>query len=283
MLMSFMERKKNKMIISATCTINQVGPNAPIIYRGELETVLANAKEAGYGGVEMHIRDSEKIDKGLLKDSLDRFGLELTSIGTGEAYNKDHLFLSSEDKDVRQEAVERICGHIRHAKDYRHAVVILGLVRGKTSNCSSRKAYEECLLEGLKACAEEAEKYGVYMGMEMINRYECDDLNRIEEGEALIEKVGSRYLGIHIDTYHMNIEEADIRQAIVHAKDKIVHVHAADNDRWYPGHGHIDFESFGKVLEEISYPWAVAVECRPFPDGLTAGKLAAENLKKWVH
>ena len=79
----------------------------------------------------------------------------------------------------------------------------------------------------------------------------------------------------------MNIEEADIRAAIVRAKDKIVHVHVADNDRWYPGHGHIDFESFGKTLKEIAYPWAVAVECRPYPDGLAAGKLAADNLKKW--
>ena len=270
------------MILSATCTTSDVSPMAPILYRGDLETILSEAKRTGYEGAEMHIRNSDLIDRGLLKESLDRFGLELTSIGTGEGFNKDQLFLASEDKAVRQGAVERICGHIRTAKDYSHAVVILGLIRGKASCCSSRKSYEEGLKEGLKACLEEAEKYGVYLGMEMINRYECDDLNRIEEGAELIEQLGSKYLGIHIDTYHMNIEEGNIRKAILGAKDKIVHVHAADNDRWYPGHGHIDFDSFGKILKEMEYQWAVAVECRPWPDGKEAAERALENMRLWT-
>lgn len=269
------------MILSATCTESDVSERAPIIYRGGLDEILGAVKEAGYQGAEVHIRNSDMIDRGRLKDALERFGLELTSIGTGEAYGKDRLFLASEDSSVRKGAIERICGHIRTAKDYPHAVVILGLVRGKIKDCSSRESYEYYQMESLKECVEEAEKYGVVLGIEMMNRYECDNLNRICEGLELAERLDSSCVGLHIDTYHMNIEEGNIREAIFKAGSRIVHVHAADNDRWYPGHGHFDFSQVMQTLKDIDYPYGVAVECLSRPDAVTAGREAAAYMRKW--
>lgn len=269
------------MILSATCTESDVSERAPIIYRGGLDEILGAVKEAGYQGAEVHIRNSDEIDRGRLKDGLDRFGLELTSIGTGEAYGKDKLLLASDDSAVRKGAVERICGHIRTAKDYPHAVVILGLVRGRIRDCSSREAYEYHQMESLKSCLEEAEKYGVVLGVEVMNRYDCDNLNRIEEGIELIDRLGSSCIGLHIDTFHMNIEERDIREAILQAGNRIVHVHAADSDRWYPGHGHFDFGQVMQALKDVGYPYGVAVECLSRPDALTAGREAADYMKQW--
>lgn len=270
------------MILSATCTEMQVSPRAPILYQGPLDDILEGASAAGYPGVEMHIRDSDSIDRGRLRERLDHYGLSLTSIGTGEAYNRDHLSLTDINPQIRRQAVERIRGHIRTARDYPHAVVILGLIRGKVAACGSRGDYVRNLEESLKACLEEAEKYNVVLGLEMVNRYECDILNQIEEGIELTDRLDSPCLGLQIDTFHMNIEESCLMSAIKKAGPRIVHVHVADSDRWYPGHGHLDFDEVIRGLKEVDYHHAIAVECLCKPDGATAGRKALGALRKWV-
>ena len=81
-----------------------------------------------------------QLDRKQLKEELDQFGLSLTSIGTGSAYGKDRVFLSSEDADVRQAAIERIKGHILTASDYPHAVVIIGLIKERYQTAKAEKA-----------------------------------------------------------------------------------------------------------------------------------------------
>ena len=112
----------------------------------------------------------------------DRYGLELTSIGTGTAYGIDHLSLTSEEEEKRQGAVKRLKDHILTAADYDHAVVILGLIRGKVAQCSSLELYKKLLMEGLGECCDFAAQYGVTLGIELMNRYECDYVNNIDEG-----------------------------------------------------------------------------------------------------
>lgn len=63
----------------------------------------------------------------------------------------------------------------------------------------------------------------------------------------------------------MNIEESDIKKSIQSAKGKICHVHVADNDRWFVGHGHYDFAETLGALKEIGYTGAVSVESFGFP------------------
>lgn len=109
--------------------------------------------------------------------------------------------------------------------------------------------------------AEEAGKYQVYSwGLEVINRYESDVINTVKEGLEFLEMVGSPWLQLHLDTYHMNIEESDIKKSIQSAKGKICHVHVADNDRWFVGHGHYDFAETLGALKEIGYTGAVSVD-----------------------
>lgn len=271
------------MILSATCTEMAMGPKAALLYRGDLEQSLKRIRAAGFGGVEYHIQDPAAMDRGRFKDALERYGLELTSIGTGAAYSKERLCLASRDRDIQKKAIERVRAHIETARDYRHAVVILGRLRGSVFDCGGdRVLFEKRLREGLKACLETAERYGVVLGLEMMNRYESDSLNRIGEGIALVDELGSPCLGLHIDTFHMNIEEARIRESVLQAGRRIVHVHAADSDRWYPGHGHFDFPDFLGALKEAGYQEAVAVECMALPDGETAGQKSAAALREWL-
>ena len=84
------------------------------------------------------------------------------------------------------------------------------------------------------------------------------------------------YVELHIDTYHMNIEEADIGAAIGAAGGYIGHVHLADSDRWYPGHGHYDFQETFQALKDIGYDGPVAIECSNFPNEDVCGEKGLE-------
>ena len=147
--------------------------------------------------------------------------------------------------------------------------MIIGLIKGKVSDCESRESYFSNLISALQECAEEAGKYQVYLGLEVINRYESDVINTVEEGLELLELVGSPWLQLHLDTYHMNIEERDIANSIRLAQGKICHVHVADSDRWYVGHGHYDFEETLRALKETFY----------FPDMVSSAKASYENMR----
>lgn len=94
---------------------------------------------------------------------------------------KTGCFYPAKMRNVRQAAIERIKGHILTASDYPHAVVIIGLIKGKVSDCESRESYFANLIPALRECAEEAGKYQVYLGLEVINRYESDVINTVKE------------------------------------------------------------------------------------------------------
>lgn len=268
------------MKLSTTATDLDLRAQAPIVFRGGLGESFAKIRDIGYDGVEVHIHDSDTIDRSGLKRMLDQYGLSLTSIGTGTAYGKDRIFLSSEEESVRKRAIGRLKGHMVTASDYEHAVIIIGLVRGKVSDCSSREVYEENLIASLKECVKTAEELGVVLGIEVINRYESDYLNTNQESLLLLEKVGSENLKLHIDTYHMNIEEGNIYEAIRQAQGKICHVHIADNDRWYPGHGHYDFKETLRALKDIGYDKSLAVESLFYPESLYSAEKAYYHMKK---
>ncbi|MBT9776835.1 TIM barrel protein [Clostridium sp. MCC353] len=271
------------MNLSMTCTeMTHLREKAPVVFRGRLDQCLSQISSLGYNGAEVHIHDSELIDRKKMKNELAQYGLELTSIGTGTAYGIDHLSLTSEEERVRQAAVDRIKGHILTASEYDHAVVILGLIRGIKAQCSNAETYEKLLLESLGDCCESASRYGVVLGIEVINRYECDYINNIDEGIALLETVDSPSLKLHLDTYHMNIEESDIREAILRAGDRIGHVHIADNDRWFAGHGHYDFAETVAALKDAGYGYALAVESLNFPDPVYSARKSYETMQRLI-
>lgn len=271
------------MNLSMTCTeMTKLREKAPVIFRGELEECLSRIASTGYDGAEVHIHDSSCIDRKDMKEKLEKYQLKLTSIGTGTAYGWDHLSLTSPDGYVRQQAVARLKEHILTAADYDHAVVIVGLIRGKMAECEGREVYEARLREGLKECGDYAQRYGAVLGVELINRYECDYANNIDEGLALLDLVESSGIQLHLDTYHMNIEEGNIRNAILRAAGRIAHVHIADSDRWYAGHGHYDFKETVEALREAGYDYALAVESLYYPDPAISAARTYEVLKQLV-
>jgi D-psicose/D-tagatose/L-ribulose 3-epimerase len=118
----------------------------------------------------------------------------------------------------------------------------------------------ELSVGGLKEIAKSAETAGVTVALEVLNRYESDFLNVAERGVQLVRDVDSPAVGLHLDTFHMTIEEKDIGRAIRAAGKHLKHFHAAENDRGTPGTGQVQWAAVRDALKEIDYQGYVVIE-----------------------
>ena len=239
---------------------------------GKWETALHTVKEAGYDGVELAIIDPNRLNTAVVKEVLESEGLRLLSITTGQAAAKEGLSLSSPDEKIRRRAVERIQAHMQFAKSF-GAVVIVGSLRGADGDM-------ELLVESLHECATyDAE---VRIALEPLNRYESRLVSTVEEALAVIEKVGEENLGILFDTFHSNIEEVSIGEAIRAAGDRLFHVHLADSNRWVPGFGHLPFTEVWTALKAMNYASGLVIEAFPHPREKALLASATAIRAQWV-
>ncbi|MCI9283676.1 MAG: sugar phosphate isomerase/epimerase [Lachnospiraceae bacterium] len=265
------------MIIATTGSL-QAGPNAPIVYRGSYEEIFPMMAEDGYRGVELHIRDSREIDRKRLGEQLKQNLLTLTSIGTGAAYGAWHWNLGDHDKEIRRKAMACLKEHMITASPH-HALIIIGSMQGRFRDAVSEEEFINNIEESLYHLDRLAEQYDVSIGYEIMNHYESDFLFSIKDGVRFMEEHSFKRIGLHIDTVHMNIDESDLGNGIRMAGPWIRHVHIADNDRYYPGHGHMNFREIIQGLKDIDYDGALALETFCKPTSRICGKKSLEYLK----
>jgi sugar phosphate isomerase/epimerase len=227
-------------------------PFAPENWRQALRRVKAE----GYDGVELAITNPARINPDTTKEALESEGLRLLSITTGQAAGLEGLSLSSPDETVCRRAVERIQAHMQFAKSF-GAIVIVGSLRGADGDM-------ELLVESLRECA--AYDAEVRIALEPLNRYESRLVSTVEEALTVIEKVGEENLGILFDTFHANIEEVSIGEAIRAAGDRLFHIHLADSNRWAPGFGHLPFTEIWTALKAMNYASGLVIEAFPRPN-----------------
>jgi len=250
-----------------------------VAYKGDLEANVAKIAGWGYDGVELAIRDPNLIDINQIQTILDRHGLTMPAIGTGQAWGEEGLSFSDPDPEVRAAAIQRIKDQVPVA-DHFNAVIIIGLLRGIVRPGVSQEVAWSWVVEALQACSQAAAPHGVRLALEPINRYETTLINHVEHGLTLIEEVGADNFGLLLDTFHMNIEDASLEDSIRAAGDRIYHFHVADSNRWYPGAGHIDFRSVLDTLFETGYNGWVSGEFMPMPEADTAAENAISYLRR---
>jgi sugar phosphate isomerase/epimerase len=222
---------------------------------GGWREALAQVKAAGFDGVELAITNPGLLDSSAIAEALTAAGLQLLSITTGQAASLDGLSLSSEDDTVRRRAIDRIREHMRFAEPW-DAVVIIGSLRGADGNAS-------LLVEALRICARS--NPSIRLALEPLNRYETHLVHTVKDALQLLDKVGAENLGVLFDTFHANIEESSIGEAIQQAGDRLFHVHLADSNRWVPGYGHTDFSLVWHALDGVHYARGVVLESLPLP------------------
>ena len=266
--------------MKVSLTISSPGPkSAPILFTGDYAEQIDLAAAIGFGAVELHIRDPKTVDRRSILQSLEKTGMEVSTIGTGRAYGEDKIFFTSSDRQVREAAVQRIKDQVDFASLV-GANVIIGLIRGllpegEFERATARTYAADCL----KECADYARKAGVQLPLEAINRYETNFLTTAEETDRFIRGIDSRAVGLHLDTFHMNIEEVSIEETIKRHAGRLIHIHFADSNRWVPGMGHLNFKSILSTLRETGYPGYLGLECLPMPSAQIAAEHAFHYLE----
>ncbi|MBQ6374675.1 MAG: sugar phosphate isomerase/epimerase [Clostridia bacterium] len=265
-------------MIASITAIEAASWHTPLVLRGHFSQTIETAARLGYAGIELHLKDASALDQPALARALKQHGIRLTSIGTGPSYSQDGIFLTHDDPQVRSAAMARMASHIRLAAAH-GAVVIIGLIKGQRRDVSDPGAYDGRLDEAMRTLIPMAEGAGVKLVFEVIDRFESDWLNTVNEGLAFLDRYGSPALALHLDTFHMNIEEASLEGAIHAAAGRIGHVHVADSDRWYPSHAHYDFAGTFRALHQVGYDGAVALESFLYPDPETAARKSLACLR----
>ena len=251
------------MKIAGVVSLNEV-KFGPIIYKGDLKQSIEKLAELGYDGIEISLRDPGRIDAEKLNRILKKNNIELASIATGPSALMDGLTLTSSDGETRKKAERRIMDHIELASLF-SAKIIIGGMKGNLPEGREADA-ENWLVDGFRKCSDFAKEKDVTLLLETINRYEMNWLNSVSEGISVLKKIDRKNVLLHIDTFHMNIEEPSMSESIELSKGLLGYVHFADSNRWAPGYGHIDFRKVISTLRKIEYNDYVSFEILPLPD-----------------
>jgi sugar phosphate isomerase/epimerase len=191
-------------------------------------------------------------------------GLEVFSLTPAD------VDLAHPDPAVRGEAVDYYLRFVDFAAELGQPLVACHGQVGRVKAISSQAEERAGFVAAVRQVAMRAEAVGLRLVMEVLNRYEAHLLNTAAEAVAFIDDVGSDHLGILLDAYHMNIEEADPAWAIRCAGDRLWLYHAADSNRQGIGRGHTDWAAQMAALKDVGYRGPIVVECTaPGPNPFT--------------
>lgn len=252
------------------------------IYPGEsLRETFARLAQYGYDGVEL-VGEPDRISPEEVYTLSKEYNLPVVSVLTWCIWGIPGRDMASPDEEERQAAgiYGRRCVDLAAAIGA-PIVVVLPASAGRTAPVGKpqdektwKEAWEQewaLAVESLKSLAAYAQQRGITLALEPINRYETHLVSTTEQALQMLEAVGADNLKIHLDTFHMNIEEADMTAAIRRAGDLLVNMHVSDSNRMPPGRGHTDFGALLRALREINYTGALVLEpVPPGPDPLLA-------------
>ena len=125
---------------------------------------------------------------------------------------------------------------------------------------SERERDVQLLVSQLKSLAAYAGDHGVVLCLEPLNRFETSFINTASQAIEVIDRVGHPACKILLDTFHMNIEERSIGDAIRAMGSRLGQLHVCENDRGAPGSGHISWTDVAKALRDINYDGPVVIE-----------------------
>jgi D-psicose/D-tagatose/L-ribulose 3-epimerase len=217
-------------------------------------------KKWGFDSVEIAIDDPAAIDPAFVRAELDKAGLTCCSV----------CGAFGPDRDLRgtPEAQANSANYLKALIDQ---AVILGapVIAGPVYSAVGRRNAEEpaakkqqwkTVVKNLKPICKHAEKQGIVIAVEPLNRFETDFINTVEQVLQLVEDVGSPALKIHLDTFHMNIEQKCQSDAIKKAGKLLAHFHACGSDRGTPGNDHIAWDGIAQALKKVKYDGGVVIE-----------------------
>lgn len=242
--------------------------------RSDKLPLLDKLKSFGFDGVELPMFDKDLVNAARWGKAMD--DLELDRTATCAFGPEDHLI--GDDPKVRRHALDSIktildCSAAAGCRMLvGHATQALGVFTGT----GPTKEEWQWAVEGIREASMHAEKVGVGIAIEFLNRFECYFLNCTEDAVRFVKEVDHPSCGILYDTFHANMEEKSIRRALHAAKEHLRHIHISESDRSTPGTGMVHWEETFDAIHEIGYDGFLC--CEAF--GTALPKLSAAT-KIW--
>lgn len=217
-------------------------------------------KSLGFDIFEISVENPALLDVQLVKAELKKSSLQPIVCG---AFGPDRNLCSS-----NQMYVENAKIYIRwliDAADELGSPVVCGPMysavgKDHIEDDAARKAEWEKAVSGVREMAQYAKFKNVKLALEALNRFETDMINIVAQGLDFIDQTGMDNVGLHLDTFHMHLEEKNSGDAIRLANQKIYHFHACENDRGVPGTGQVHWHEVAKALKDVRYDGPVVIE-----------------------
>lgn len=218
------------------------------------EKAIAGAAHYKMDFIEIALLNAPAVDAGHTRALLEKNGLRaVCSLGLPEAAWAsvrpdaaiDHLKLAIEK--TAEMGAEALSG------------VIYGGIGERTGVPPTQGEYDN-ITRVLSAAASHAKRFGIELGVEAVNRYENHLVNSAQQAVDVVERVGADNVFVHLDTYHMNIEEKGAANGILIAREHLKYIHLSESDRGTPGYGNVPWDEIYATLAAIGFKGGLAME-----------------------
>jgi D-psicose/D-tagatose/L-ribulose 3-epimerase len=232
---------------------------APVTTDGLIE-LAPRVAQLGFDLIEVPIETVGTLEYGRVAQVIEDQGLTASTCAVISA-DRD---LIHPDPQVRQNGA----AYVRHCVDAAQALGATNLVgpfysaTGRVWQAApeERERDMQLLVQQLRPLAEYAADDGVVLCIEPLNRFETSFVNLASQVVELVERVGNAACQVMLDTFHMNIEEQSLGDAIRFVGPRLRHLHACENDRGTPGKGHVPWSDVAAALRDIDYDGPVVIE-----------------------
>jgi sugar phosphate isomerase/epimerase len=265
------------MKLSLAVQTPEVEPHVPVaLLSGSLEEKFAKAALWGADGVELMTVNPRLLNWQDISNTIEANRLKVSAIASGAMGFAAGITLLNASREVMALAKSRLYDLIDFAAAMHAPVVTIGSFRGRLSSLGSDgfAKGQTLLMNILGEAAAYAAQHSVLLALEAANRYELDFIHNHEQALEFAQAVNQPALGVLLDTFHMNIEEAswDVPFEQTFAAGKLFHVHLGDNNRLPTGRGMIDFPHIVKTLHRLDYTGYLSAELLALPDADTAAQ-----------
>jgi D-psicose/D-tagatose/L-ribulose 3-epimerase len=233
-----------------------------LVFTGEFDTrgiasSVQRARAAGFDLIEFPLMEPDTFDSAAARRSAEAAGLHTTA-SLGLPLEAD---ISSDDPSIvaaGQRLLNVALDRTAEMGGSDMCGVLYGSMRKHMAPASATGRASS--VDAIRSLAARASSLGVRLSLEVVNRYETNLINTGRQALEYLKEVDRPDVSVHLDTYHMNIEESDLFQPILDVGDRLGYVHIGESHRGYLGTGSVDFGSAFRALDRISYDGPIVFE-----------------------
>ncbi|MDH5363148.1 MAG: sugar phosphate isomerase/epimerase [Aigarchaeota archaeon] len=226
----------------------------------EPEPMIKKAKELGFDGIEIYVspQQLESFDRKRVKRALEN--AKMKCIGSTSLTLETDI--TSPDEATRRRGIDYLKNCAKMFSELGGGLVAGVLYAAWGKIVGRGRTEEEWVrsLESLKEASRLVRGYDVVLGLEPVNRFETYFLNTAADAVKLVEAIDEPNVKVHLDTFHMNIEEKNYYDPIVNTGELLCHMHCCENDRGVAGTGSVDWDEVFRGLAEIGYNRWITLE-----------------------